>query len=555
MTWRRLARARAGWAVAAIVAVATLTAAQAPSPPPSSGQIAGGQITGTVRSAADGSPIGRARVVAQSANGDPHVTLTGADGRYVLSGLPVGSYRISVTRTGYVSKRYGEERNTQPAQVNMSPTWRVTDIDVALEPGRHIAGRILDEDGTPFAGAVVEALIARVDRGRDTLTGVASSATDDRGEFRLHGLAPGEYFVSAADPAFANVARPGSALRYSPTYHPGVASTAEATAVIIPASGKAPEIEFRLKLVPPARVSGRVSAHDGRELLSAAILMTAIDGRGAASEAPADPSLAPDGRFSFGHVAPGRYQIRARAETVPGRPLFALASIDVQGSDMDGIQMTLQPGARIEGTLVVDGRNGARPPPFSALRVRVPSIDGTSFGDATGTVQPDGSFALRGVAAGPRQIAVDGLPAPWTLKQVVYRGADVTDRIVEVGAKEQTHGVRVTITDVTTVVAGVVEDLRRRPVANAGVLIFSRTPLHWIRTNRHMRAAYTDPDGRFTISGLPAGQYVAIATMDADESDLGRRDRLRRLEPLGTPLQLDAADTRATLTLTLRGDR
>ena len=534
MTWRRVGPAVAGWA-AMLFATAALIAAQNPVP-------ATGQITGTVKSATDNKPIGRARVVAVAANSESRATLSAADGTFALRDLPAGPYTVTVTATGHAPFSHGEGRRS-PATAVAVPAGQSATLDIALQPGRHLTGRILDEDGTPFAGAVVEALTRRLDRGADSLATAAAARSDDRGEFRLYGLAPGEYFVSAADPAFAAL---------TPTYHPGVSAAADAKPVVVPAAGQAPLIEFRLKLVPPVRVSGRIAAADKRELLSVAIVMTPIDDQGAPPAPPGDPSLLPDGRFSFGHVAPGRYRIRARAETVPGRPLFALASIDVQGSDIDGIEMTLRPAARIEGTLVVDGRNGARPPPFSALRVRAPSIDGGSFGEATGPVQPDGSFALGGVGAGPHQIVVDGLTAPWTLKQVVYRGADVTDRIVEVGEKEQTHGVRVTITDVTTVVAGVVEDPRRRPVPDAGVLIFSRTPLYWMRTNRHMRAAYTDRDGRFTISGLPSGQYVAIATMDADASDLGRRDRLRRLEPLGTPLQLDTDNARATLTLTLR---
>ena len=51
---------------------------------------------------------------------------------------------------------------------------------------------------------------------------VSSSQTDDRGEFRLFGLAPGHYYVSAADPAFRAVSTPKGVLYYSPTYFPGV---------------------------------------------------------------------------------------------------------------------------------------------------------------------------------------------------------------------------------------------------------------------------------------------------------------------------------------------
>jgi hypothetical protein len=531
MTWRRLARAGAGSAVAAILAGASIGAAQAPTPVTA----VAGQIAGTVSSAADDRPIGRARVMAVAGDAEPHVTLTGADGKFVLSNLPAGSYTISVTRTGYAPQTYGQGRRPAPP-VTLAANQGLTSIDVALQPAGHIAGRILDEDGTPFAGALVDALVARSEGGMGVLVSAASSRTDDRGEFRLHGLAPGQYFVSAADPAFRSVASPAGVLRYSPTYHPGVASADEAKPIVVSASGETAKVEFKLKLVPPARVSGQLVAFNARELLSAAILMSPIF---------------PDGRFSFSHVTPGRYRIRARGQTeATGAALFAAFSIDVRGTDIDGIRMSLRPGAVIDGTLTVEAHKKTKPPRLPTLRVRAPSIDGNSFGESlTGTVKPDGSFALRGVVKGAHQIVVDGLEAPWVLKDVFYRGANITDRVLDLEEHEQVRSVRITISDLCSDVSGVVQNRRKQPVANAAVLVFSRVAFHWMPTNRRMRAAYTDREGRFSIAGLPAGDYLAVASMEIDESDLGRRERLRALESLATPLRLETDDARATLTL------
>ena len=33
-----------------------------------------------------------------------------------------------------------------------------------------------------------------------------------------------------------------------------------------------------------------------------------------------------------------------------------------------------------------------------------------------------------------------------------------------------------------------------------------------------MRIAYTDQGGRFSVSGLPAGEYVAVTSRSVDES-------------------------------------
>ena len=63
-----------------------------------------------------------------------------------------------------------------------------------------------------------------------------------------------------------------------------------------------------------------------------------------------------------------------------------------------------------------------------------------------------------------------------------------------------------------------------------GVLVFPRSAILWTRTSRRMRAAYTDERGRFRISGLPPGEYMAVAARSVGESDLGRRSRLLELQ-------------------------
>ena len=339
----------------------------------------------------------------------------------------------------------------------------------------------------------------------------------------------------------------------------GWAAMLLATATLIaeqnpaPATGHVTGTVKRATDNTPVRVSGRIAAADKRELLSVAIVMTPIDDAGAPSAPPGDPSLLPDGRFSFGRVHPGRYQIRARGQTdAAGAMQFAQFAIDVLNSDIDGIEMVLRPGATIEGTVVVERHPGVGAAALSGLRVRAPSIDGNAFGDGfTGPVQANGTFVLRGVMQGPHQIVVDNLPPHWMLRQVIYRGLDVTDRVIDVDENEQVRGVRVMVREGASVVDGVVHDAAKQPVADAGVLIFARSPMFWMPTNRRMRAAATDREGRFSVTGLPAGDYLAVASMTIDAGDLGRRDRLRALEPLGTALQLDSDGARSTVTLVL----
>ena len=547
MIWSGLARAGARTALVAVLGTATVAAWQARPPAPG-----GARISGTVKNAADDAPLSRARVVAQTTPAsDPHVALTGADGKYVIADLPPGSYTISVTRSGYAAQTYGSARQPDGLPVPIAAGQTATTIDFALVSARAITGRILDEDGTPFAGAIVRALVSRSQAGSDTLIELAAAATDDRGEFRLHGLAPGQYYVSASDPAFERVASSRGVRRYSSTYHPGVPFADQAKPVTVSGTGPEPRVEFKLQLIPPARVAGRLVAEDGKPLLNGAIIMSPSEGEGVPMVPPDDPSVLPDGTFSFGHVVPGRYDIRARGQTTPeGSALFGVFSLEVLGADVEGIFMTLRQGALLDGTIAVDARRGTKPPQFATLRVRAPFIDGHTFGDAlTGIVRPDSQFTLRGLMRGQHQLVIDGLPEPWAVKSVHYRGRDITDQEIQITGKEQMRDVRITITDVSATVSGVVTNPKETPLANAGVLVFPKAAIFWTRTSRRMRAAYTDQAGRFRISGLPPGDYLAVAAPSVDESDLGRRSRLQALQEIAVPFSLDSDDAGASITL------
>jgi protocatechuate 3,4-dioxygenase beta subunit len=511
-----------------------------------------GQISGTVTNAADDRPLARARVLAVSAGlPEPRVTISGADGKYTIADLPAGAYTLTATRSGFAPLTYGEPRAITGTPVQVVGGQRVSSIDFPLVAGGVIVGRILDEDGAPFAGATVEALIARTQNGNDMLFSVATAQTDDRGEFRLFGLAPGSYYVSAADPAFAAISTPKGVQHYSPTYYPGTPQADQARTVTV-GSGTPPRLEFTLQLVPPARVTGTLVPYDARPLLNGAIIISPLAGGAVPMIAPEDPQLRPDGRFVFNGVAPGRYQIRARGQTSPqAAALFGVYSIDVLGEDVDGISMTLRPGATLDGVVLVESRHGARPD-LATLRVRAPFVDGNAFGDSlTGSVQVNGSYTLRGIMEGDHQIVVDGLTPPWVLKSVRYRGSDITDRPLPVEERGQLHDVRIVISDAAAAVSGTVENPRQVPIAHTGVLVGAKVPVFWLRTSRRMRVTYTDENGRWSVAGLPPGDYFAVAAPFIDESDLVHRDRLEALQALGTPFRIDSDESHPTLALTL----
>jgi protocatechuate 3,4-dioxygenase beta subunit len=520
------------------------TTPQAPAPP-----AATARISGTVKNAADDTPLARARVIATSPGlPEPRVAISGTDGKYALPDLPPGAYTITATRTGFAPFTYGQGRSITGTPVSVITGQQLTAIDLPLTAGGVIVGRILDEDGAPFAGATVDALVNRTQNSNEMLFSVASAQTDDRGEFRLFGLAPGAYYVSAGDPAFASVSTPKGIQHYSPTYYPGTPRADQARAVTVGA-GAPPRIEFKLQLVPPARVGGQLFPSDAKPLRDGTIIMMPLVGAGVPVVAP-DPQLLPDGRFVFNGVAPGRYQIRARGQTESETAtLFAVYAVEVFGEDVDDIRMTLRPGAVVDGVVLIESKTGAKPD-LAALRVRAPLTDGNSFGDSlTGVVQANGSYTLRGIMAGDHQLVVDGLQPPWVVTRVVSRGSDITDVQLTVEAREQLRDVRIVLSDQSGEVSGVVQNARRLPAANVGVLVCAKVPVFWMRTSRRLRVTFTDQNGRWRVAGLPPGEYFAVASPMIDESDLGRRDHLEALQTIGTPFRIESDAARATLAL------
>jgi hypothetical protein len=293
-----------------------------------------------------------------------------------------------------------------------------------------------------------------------------------------------------------------------------------------------------------AEIRGTLVTPDRRPLLNATLVMTPEERTGSAPSI--DATMRPNGTFVFSDVPPGSYLIRALAQIEPnGAPLFAVFRVTVRGPDVVGITLILLPGATISGTLVVD--SGSAPPSetLARARVRAPFNDGGWFGDAlTGTPQRDGSFAIRGVMAGPHLLVVDGLPAPWSVKSVTYRGQDITDTGFQADSGQRFDAVKITITDAANEVSGIVRDGGDRVVAHARVLFVPVPAQLWPTASRRFARSLTDAAGRYSVRGLPAGNYRVAAALELEDRDAYRAEVLRAVREEGVAVTLEETGAR-----------
>jgi hypothetical protein len=92
----------------------------------------------------------------------------------------------------------------------------------------------LDEDGEPVQGAQVTALRSTFGNGQRELAHAGEARTNDLGEYRIYGLAPGQYIVEALkQPRLFAVLKPEQG--YVPIYYPWVSDAARAAPIAVPA--------------------------------------------------------------------------------------------------------------------------------------------------------------------------------------------------------------------------------------------------------------------------------------------------------------------------------
>ena len=515
---------------------------EVPKPPPTA------VIRGRITSHPDGKPLARARVMLTRPDKTyAWVTIADADGRYEITQLEgFDNYMLSASKSGYAPRVWGEKQLPEvPTPLKLADGQTLENIDVALAEHLWVAGKIMDSDGTPFAGAVVSALRPVFVGDRREMVTVAEIITNDKGEYRLFGLPAGQYFISAVDPAFLSTGDHQGPLVYAATFYPGVASPEGATRLTLEPGQPRENIDFPLTIVKPARVSGKITSHDNQQLYSGAVTMSPFRADRAASFTITRVDIRPDGVYEFFNVPPGRFIIRSRGEVDPdGVMLFGSFTLEVRGQSTAGVDMTLIPGARLEGLIAWEGAS-PKPANVSEIRVRAPMSDGSLFGDAlTGNLTEDDSFVIRGAMVGSHLLRVENLPEPWSLKTVLFQGQDVTDLPLAVSSRQDIRSLRLVFTDKTTRVDGRIISTEDDDYESYRVVAFPVNELYWRPASRHVKLARPDREGRFSLVGLPPATYYMTAVRDIDESDLGDVRTLDRLSGAATTFRLTEGERR-----------
>lgn len=408
---------------------------------------AGAVVVGTVIDRDEGTGI-VAAVELRPSTGDspPRYARTGPDGVFRIEGVPTGRWIADAFAPGYESLG-GVELDAGKGT-----------LQLVLERGAAIEGRVVDGAGKPIAGASVRAFsVAKEVQGRSAqIHPIEYSAAVDAARLRRfsgHHVAPAvEAGRSAGDPQLIARGELGVMVGPIPPLPPPGAPIASAASVVDPSSSS----EHLLGEPPPlATDSDRASVW--------------ITGS--------------DGRYRVQGIGRGKVRVVASAPGLAEAQSRTIA-IDAAGSVVRNVDVVLSPGVFVIGT--VKDHRGA-------------PVIGAEL-----SAQPEVGTAVVGFTGGDGRYRLGPLTGIAELRVAAFGYAEVRRKVDLSGISAATWTEDIAVEAADAVLAGTVVDAVGIPIAAAQLDIKASAG--------QKRHAVSGPNGAFTIDRLPRGPMRLAVT-------------------------------------------
>ena len=572
------------------VAMAPLPARQSPgaSPlqmvaTPAATAVLSGRV---VTDSGNSTPVRRATVRLEGAPGtSTRMVGTDDDGRFVLAALPAGTFTLSVTKAGFIRAFHGSSRPGRGPGVPIAiADGARLEVTLRVLPGAAITGLITDQRGMPVLGVAVHAIDIR----GGSNVAPPPVMTDDLGVYRIFGLPPGEYVVSALPrlgPAGGSSAirgdmldvtdaearwvrglmagggaggaapPPGRPVTFAPMYYPGSFDAGAATTLKIAAGEERAGIDLSVRPVAVAKISGTIVDALGQPVSAATVSLfpkrrdrpVVLDTLVTTGALVMPRGTVTTEGFTIPGVAPGEYTIVARsgsgqrgAAAAPAAPdpSFCVLDLSVDGSDQAGLVLRLLPGLKVAGSIVFDRTTLTPSDDMSGVEISLTSL-GPYIGVTSApraVVGDGGRFRFGDIPPGTyawRAVSASTLGAtPWVLKSAMLNGRDLADQPLDsTPGGTNLDGLVITLTNRAAEISGRLIDAQNQPATAYSIVVFAAERSFWWAGSRRIQRAQPATDGSFAVAGLPAGDYAIAAVSNADASDLADPAFLARLLP------------------------
>ena len=546
-----------------IPALAAVTAAQSASNPIKPATLA--DLQGIAVKDPGGEPVKKAVIELISDDqqqGGNYTAVTAADGAFHIENIMPGRYHLFAERTGYVESTNHGERS-QGQILTLASGQELKNIQIRFAAAATVTGRVTDEDGDPLQNAEVAVLRRTFVSGRSRLQQVGAERTNDLGEYRVPGLAAGNYYISVNPPPdfkslidSENSAARGKqssagndekhSTSYQTTYYPGTSDRGRAEPIQLHAGDEFPA-DFSLTPSPTLTIRGSVANLPPHS--SATVMLQSKDFNVVFNGAEVNK----DGSFVIRDIAPGTYIILASVDDAPA-PMLARQSLQVTSNNVDGVRLFPQTGVTIRGRMHLEGNVNPGSIDATPMTLALHPADGeddiamdlgTGSGfSPTAEIARDGTFQWTNVPPGSYSIHLGVEPsssADWFLKSVVAGGRAADLSAISVGGG--VIGLDLVASANGGIVEGIVTDSQGKPVPDAVVVAAPEAQLR--SHSDRFRQTLSDQRGRFSLRGIPPGQYSLFAWDSVEGDAYYDPDFLKNYEPEASPLGVAEGDRKS----------
>jgi hypothetical protein len=538
-------------------------------------------LSGVVQSA-DSSPQPIRRAVVTLTSGELALNISAISddrGAFYFVNLAPGTYDVTASKAGYVTTALGARKPGQPGRrLAVAAGQRVSDLQLTLVRGAVVSGVLRDPSGGPAPNVNVTVIPATDGTGLGQYGSATSGSilTDDRGVYRAYGLAPGTYIVAAtprmpgpgsaarfasrlSGPTIDSVIRElqqresgratgapppappasGQPMTYAPVFYPGTPFIQDAERVRLAAGEVREGLDFALDFFAGVRLAGRIVMADASQLPRVNLTLTTV-GPSLPSPSSLNAGLkqGADGSFEFVNVTPGRYVLTASATAggvptnvggsviVVSRALWGRSEVVVNGSDVAGVTLTMRPAFTISGRVIFERGTVKPPADFTTIGVGLLQADGGGVSvsglprTSLAPVRTDGTFRIGNVwPAVYRIVTTVANVSGWWLKSAMVNNRDILDFPLDMGLLNgDLDGVVLTFSDRHSSLSGLLQSASGQPATDHAVIAFPTDRALW-GSSRRVRAQRPASDGRFTITDLPAGEYLIAVIADGDNAE------------------------------------
>ncbi len=531
-----------------------------------------GVISGTVIDSRSGDPVRRA-VVTVTWQGTPRswaTTRTDGSGKFVFDGLPPGKYDLRATKQGLGTATYGANGLRELGDlITLGAGEARGDLRLRFIHSATISGRVVDRDGDPVQDVQVTLLRSARNLGERVLTTYRATDSNDRGEYKISNVDPGEYYVLCKPEAHQqNVFMTHEILVQQ--YFGGARDSKDTKPLSVRGGEVLTGIDFHLTTEHPAKITGRivgVPQLDPPEIADGPPNGFAVNNgpgrpmrmnRGqlvSVSLGPADLNQqgwtqgtgvgGPDYHFELPDVAPGRYGIQASVNA-KGKMYYASQTFDAVEGTNDVI-LTMVAAVGVKGHLTSEGPN-ARPAEGFTVALAPPPGRASRGEQHSARVGKDGSFAIQNVPPGEWTLNINPSLGSPNLGTSAAPGLATAmfDKSVRLGDKDYLFKrleippgldapLNIVISSNTSTVEGEV-DAGDSDAKRAGIVLGAIGALHNLA--RFYYGVPADDSGKFKINGVAPGKYKIFALEKMAAASFRNPESVELLDALGEEIEV-----------------